>query len=127
MGCKAAFMLMLVLLLPTLASAQQGPDALGEWQTPSGAIVRVAPCGYDTALLCGQVMRAPPPGAAGQPVLTGLAPAGPGRWQGGQIRPVGATQVFPARIRISDGALVVEACAGLSCRGEHWVRAKSPD
>ena len=119
------------LLLAATPAAAQSPIE-GLWANPKkSVVVRIAPCG---SAWCGKVVRASPKQQAkaarygvddleGEQMLTGLRPAGPGRWKGQVYVPkvrsnVGSTVTMQSRDRMS-----VSGCfAGLICRKQVWTR-----
>ena len=113
-----------------LGSAAQAGDAFGTWQTETsetGAYlhVRVAPCGYDTALTCGQIVRvenATRDDLVGRPIITGMTPDGDGRWTGGQIWAPDDDKTYGSKMALQGEDLVVEGCFAIFCRGQTWTR-----
>ena len=126
----------LVLMLATPAAA--APPIFGRWLVEDGrAVIEIAPCGAEA---CGRLVwidnprdsngnprrdvNNPDPAArarplCGLPLITGLAPADDGSWQGGRIYSArdGRTygfQVTPA----GDGQLAARGYVGLSLLGK---------
>ena len=89
--------------------------------------IRLGPCGYDIAQICGQVVAVvdmPAGDMVGRAVLTGMKPAGPGRWGEGQVRFPGSERVHPARAAVTGDTLSVRGCVALLCRGQVWARVE---
>ncbi len=122
-----ALLVALVLAGPVLAQAD---EAFGTWRTEpvAGAAplhVYVAPCGYDTALTCGQVVRAEGrTDLVGQAIITGMQADGDGGWRDGQFRAPADGRTYRASMRIEGGGLTVTGCAALFCRSHSWTRAE---
>lgn len=122
-----ALLMALVIAGPALA---QGNEAFGTWQTERAADaaplqVYVAPCGYDTTLTCGQIVRAE--GRAdlvGQAIITGMQADGSGGWHAGQFWSPGDGRTYRASMRLEGGGLTVTGCAALFCRSHSWTRVE---
>lgn len=119
------------LLFAAAPAAAQSPIE-GLWANPKkSVVVRIAPCG---SAWCGKVVRASAKQQAkaarngvedleGAQMLTGLRPAGPGRWKG---------QVYVPKVRSKVGSIVtmqtpnrmsVSGCfLGVVCKTQVWTR-----
>ncbi|MEM8869907.1 MAG: DUF2147 domain-containing protein [Pseudomonadota bacterium] len=108
----------------------QANDVFGTWQSETsdtGAYlhVRVAPCGYDTALTCGQIVKAENAtrdDLVGRPIITGMAPDGTNRWSGGQIWAPDDDKTYRSNMALDGDSLKVEGCVAIFCRGQTWTR-----
>ena len=119
------------LLLAAAPAAAQSPIE-GTWANPKkSVVVRIAPCG---SAWCGKVVHASAKQKAkaarngveeleGEQMLTGLRPAGPGRWTGQVYVPkvrskVGSTVTMQSRDRMK-----VSGCfLGVVCKTQVWTR-----
>lgn len=124
-----SFLAALTLAFPAAASAS---PLEGLWTNPKrSVVVRIAPCGK---AWCGKVVSATPREEAkaarygmdeleGEQMLTGLRPAGAGRWKG-QVyvpklgRKVGSTVTIASRNQMK-----VSGCfMGVVCKTQVWTR-----
>lgn len=128
------------------AGAQPSGSVQGDWRTPGAtAVVRIAPCVGSAGRLCGTVVSATPPRDAkgqplrdranpdpamrtrpiiGLPILTGLSPAGAGRWSGGRIYNPQDGKTYASKLTLNpNGTLKVEGCVAVICRAQTWTRA----
>ena len=121
-----------------IAAAQPAsdPSITGRWKSPGGnSIIDIAACGDQ---LCGSVAwasaRAKQDSAkatdqlVGTQLLTGLSPAGAGRWQGRLFIPDKNLRVTAKITVTAAGQLKVSGCiAGKSiCKSSLWTRADGP-
>ena len=117
----------MVLAGPALA---QDGQAFGTWQTEPGADVPplqvyVAPCGYDTALTCGEIVQAEGrEELLGRAIFTGMRADGTGNWRGGQLWVPEEDRTYRASMRLERGALTVRGCVALFCRTRVWTRVE---
>ncbi|WP_300973123.1 DUF2147 domain-containing protein [Sphingomonas sp. LHG3406-1] len=119
------------LLLVAAPAAAQSPIE-GLWANPKkSVVVQIASCGSSW---CGKVVKASAKQQAkaarngvdqleGEQMLTGLKPAGPGRWKGQVYVPkvrskVGSTVTMQSRDRMS----VTGCVAGVICKTQVWTR-----
>lgn len=138
-------------VLATIASvaatrpAMAADDAVaGEWMTPSGVKVRLAPCAAKHALLCARLVSLKEPndktGAPlrdtanadaslrGRPlvgiqILSDMKPTGPGAWGDGKVYELNSGKTYDAKMSLNpDGTLKVEGCITVLCRGVTWTR-----
>lgn len=137
LGCGIA----LLSGLPVLAA----PEAvIGDWMTPSGVKVHLAPCAAKRALLCANLVSLKEPndktGAplrdtanadaslrsrplVGIPILTDMKPTGPSAWGEGKVYELNAGKTYDAKMSLNpDGTLKVEGCVSVLCRGVNWTR-----
>ena len=132
-----------------LACALLGPPVLaaepplGDWITGEGnSHVRIAPCANDAATLCGKIVwLAEPLTPEGKPkldrnnldaalqtrpilglaIVTGMRPAGAGKWSDGQIYDPTVGKSYNSNMKLGQpGELVVEGCILFLCRGQTW-------
>lgn len=130
------------LSLLTSTAAQAG-SIDGDWLTPNGgAKVHLAPCGPK---FCGTITWLKRPnGKDGQPqkdaynpdptlktrpvigvkIITGMAPAGEGRWAGGSIYNPGDGKTYSSKMNLDpSGILKVQGCFAVICITQTWTRA----
>ena len=135
-------MLLACALLATPAQAAEPP--LGDWITAEGnSHVRIVPCANDAATLCGKIVwLAEPLNPEGQPkldrrnpdtalqarpilglaIVTGMRPAGGGKWSGGEIYDPTAGKSYNSKMNLGrPGELVVEGCVVFLCRAQTWT------
>lgn len=123
-------------LLPALALVAATPAAAkspieGLWtNAKKSVVVRIAPCG---AAFCGKVVQASAREEAkaarhgmdqleGEQLLTGLRPAGAGKWKGQVYVPKLRSKVG-STVTMSGDRMKVSGCfAGLICRTQWWSR-----
>lgn len=121
-----ALLAALILAGPALA---QDRLAFGTWAAapPGGGPplhVYVAPCGYDTARVCGQIVRAEGrAGLVGRAIVTGMLADDTGGWQGGQFWVPEEDRTYRGSMRLDGDALTITGCAALFCRSYSWTRA----
>lgn len=128
----AALPALLALPLPALAEA----GAEGLWRTEANDAggyleVRIAPCADAPDRLCGVIERAlrpegPNPDYAhlGRRILRGMAPAGPGAWDDGEIWAPDEDESYAASLQLSGDVLTVEGCLLVFCREQDWRRVE---
>lgn len=124
-----ALLAALVLAGPALA---QDSTAFGTWQTEAAAgaaplQVYVAPCGYDTARVCGQIVRAGDDAEnalVGRAIITGMLADEDGGWQDGQFWVPEEDRTYRATMRRDGDALTVTGCVALFCRSQSWTRVE---
>jgi uncharacterized protein (DUF2147 family) len=120
---------MMIVSAPLLLGAAQatGETIVGDWSNAGRSVtVRIAACGEN---LCGQIveaseeakldaLKAGTENLVGTQVLTGFAPAGPGRWRGTLFVPDKALTTRARILRIGPDELQLIACdrTGLICR-----------
>lgn len=119
------------LALVAVPAAAQSPIE-GLWTNPKRTVtVRIMPCG---SMWCGQVVdatakakrKAAKQGVTtlvGEPLLNGLAPAGPGKWKGRVYVPRYRTHVGGKLELEGRNSLSVAGCfAGIICKKQLWTR-----
>lgn len=115
---------MLFLLAPELSHAQGAASfPEGNWRTPEGTIVAIAPCAQNARRFCGVVTAYPArpgaPDAVGFVAVRDLRQAG-ANWVG---RSSDGDAEYGATITERDGRVVLRSCLGPSlCEDETWVR-----
>lgn len=122
--------LAIVIMGLAFGSVAHAQEVFGTWQTePSDTggylEVRIAPCGYDTALTCGQITKAinsTIPDLEGKAIITGMKPNGEGRWNGGQIWAPDDDKTYRSKMSLTAAGLKVEGCVAIFCRGQTWRR-----
>ena len=130
---RIAILAGLTALIPAAASAA---SIEGRWRSPGGnSIIAIAPCGAE---LCGTVAwaserakkdaRRSTDQLVGTALLTGLAEAAEGRWQGKLFIPDKAMRVTAKLQLVGEQQLKVSGClAGKSlCKSQLWTRADGP-
>jgi uncharacterized protein (DUF2147 family) len=114
----------------------------GEFLTQSGgAKVHVAPCGAE---VCGTVtwLKTPNDPATGKPqldaknpdaalrsrpalglqLISGMKPAGAGKWTGGKIYDPQSGKTYDSKLTLNpDGTLKVEGCVSIICQAQTWT------
>ncbi len=130
---QTAFLLAsMALLAAAPASAAASSPLEGLWTNPKkSVVVRVAPCG---AAWCGKVVSATAREEAkaakygmdeleGEQMLTGLRPAGAGRWKGQVFVPKLGRKVGSTVTIASRNQMKVSGCfAGIICKTQLWTR-----
>lgn len=139
LGCALA-------LLGMGAPAWAAPGSvLGDWNTPAGLKVHVAPCAANRAWMCGALIGMKEPNdKTGAPlrdaanadaslrarpligiqILIDLKPNGSGAWSGGKVYELNAGKTYDGKMTLNpDGTLKVEGCVAVICRGVAWTRA----
>ena len=89
--------------------------------------IRLGPCGYEIEQIYAQVVSVVDmqfEDRVGLAVLTGMKPAGPGRWAEGQVLFPGSERVHPARAVVTGDTLSVRGCVALLCQGQVWTRVE---
>jgi len=129
-------------LLALAAGSAQAAPIEGDWLTQTGgAKVRLAACRDQTRQLCGTIIwmsqsalgdgtdrNNPDPSLrtrklVGMLMLTGFRPEGLDRWTGGTIYDPRTGKTYASKISAQpDGALKVEGCVSVICRGQTWRR-----
>lgn len=140
-------------LMGLLALPAAADPAFGYWLTENRrSIVEIAPCADAAATACGRIVwsreprdadgrlkrdrQNPDPARRDDPIcgltlLTGLAPDGPGRWQGGRIYNPREGKRYSVRIEADTAAaerLEVRGYLGISLfgRSQTWTRETGP-
>jgi uncharacterized protein (DUF2147 family) len=122
-----------VAAMPALACAG-GADGL--WQTQKGKNggyleVSIAPCASDAALTCGTISRAftakgedPSYPNLGKSIIEGMKDDGDGAYSGGTIWDPADNRTYRSKMTLKGGALDVEGCVSVFCRGQDWKRVE---
>jgi uncharacterized protein (DUF2147 family) len=124
------------------AGVAQAASVEGDWLTPKGGgKVHIAPCGPK---LCGTITWLkrstdkagqplkdtlnPDPALKARPVvgvriLSGMKPAGDGRWTGGSIYNPGDGKTYDSKMTLDPtGVLKVQGCVTIVCITQIWTR-----
>ncbi|GMG81186.1 DUF2147 domain-containing protein [Paralimibaculum aggregatum] len=119
---------------PAEAAGTPGAGVEGVWSTEprsSGAYleIEIAPCNGAPERRCGTIVGAhagADPGFVGNPIITGMAPDGPGRWRDGEIIRPGSGTRYSSSLEVEGDRLKVKGCAvaGLFCGESVWVRVR---
>ncbi len=129
----ALLIVALGLATPAAASAQA---IEGQWTNPKkSVVVQVERCG---AAYCGRVIEASEkakanarkggtPNLIGTQILSGLTPAGNGRYKGKAFVPKRNIHASATVRQVSDNVMQVQGCVlgGLLCDSERWTRVIS--
>ncbi|HXQ12242.1 MAG TPA: DUF2147 domain-containing protein [Caulobacteraceae bacterium] len=136
---------MLVAFVALFPNASRAADpTLGDWMTPDGAEVQIAPCANAVDRLCGRITRLKTPNdMAGQPlrdransdlklrprplvgllILRDLRQVRTGGWTDGTIYDPGDGRTYDARLATNpSGVLTVSGCVLVICRDQRWRR-----
>ena len=99
---------------------EEADTPLGDWQTESKGVVRIAQCG---AALCGYTLN-PSSNDKGEAILINMKPKTDARWTGNVYsKDSGATYYGTVAMK-GPNTLRVEACAfgRFYCSGNNWIR-----
>lgn len=113
------------------AAGAMAQEAGGIWQTEVSAEgaylhVQIGPCGYDTEKTCGVIVKGvgTTEDLTGRPIISGMEPAGDGRWARGQIWAPDEDKTYRSKMALVGERLTVEGCVAVFCRGQTWTRVK---
>lgn len=105
------------------ASAATPTSLIGVWVEVNGpGAAMIGPCADQPGRLCaiGLDRRDMKPAAPAEVVLSGLEPAGPGRWQG---RYHDGSRRLPATVRLTgENAVTMKVCIFVVCQSASYVR-----
>lgn len=111
------------------AASAADPD--GVWKTEEKEDgrylhVEVAPC-PEGPVLCGTVVGAyggARQESVGRRIFWDMAPAGPGRWDGGEVWAADEDKIYSGKIALEGEVFEISGCVlgGLICRGQGWTR-----
>ncbi|WP_029941842.1 DUF2147 domain-containing protein [Sphingomonas astaxanthinifaciens] len=126
-----AFLAVLTALFAATPALAQSPIE-GLWTNPKrSVVVRIAPCG---PAWCGRVVKASAheeekaarhgvENLEGEQMLTGLRPAGAGKWKGQVYVPKIRSKVGSTVTMKSPGRMSVSGCfAGIICKTQVWTK-----
>lgn len=109
------------------AHAATPAEISGDWATPGlGAVVRLAPCTENAALLCGRLIWAWDParlrsGAVGAAMLRDFGWDG-AAFAGGVLVSPEDGRAYSGTIRLDGAVLRLRGCAGPFCQSQVWRR-----
>jgi uncharacterized protein (DUF2147 family) len=132
-------LLAVLAVTPALAADNQ---VQGAWLVPDGlSKVTIAPCAGAANQMCGSVSwiklpahqadkdtKNPDPALRGRSILglqimSGLKPAGPGKWANGKIYDPQSGKTYNSKIALTGAnSLKVEGCVMMVCQPQTWTR-----
>ena len=99
---------------------EEADTPLGDWQTESKGVVRIAQCG---AALCGYTLN-PSSNDKGEAILINMKPKTDARWTGNVYSKDSGDTYYGTVAMKGPNTLRVEACAfgRFYCSGNNWIR-----